>query len=59
MIYDRNVMTDMVPKSANSLDLSEAIKTDSIIYYPAATNDTYDILNHLGGIICSDFERNN
>ena len=56
-MYDQYVTTDMGPTNTTILDLREAIKSASIIDSCASTNDPSDILNHWGGIICADFER--
>ena len=52
-------MTDMGLTNEISLAHCKAIKSASIIYYRAETNDPSDILNHWGVIICADFERRN
>ena len=55
IIYDLDVTTDTAPTNVISLALREDIKSASIIDSHAATNDTYDILNHWGGIIHDEF----
>ena len=57
-MYDRDVMTDQGPTYEISLDLHRDIKKEPIIDYRASTNYYSDILNHWGGIICANFERN-
>ena len=59
IMYDRYVMTYILPTNAIILDLREVIKTASIIDYRAATNYPSNILSHWGGIIPYEFEQDN
>ena len=54
-MYDKDVMTDMVPTNEISWALRKTIKTASIIDSHQSTNDPSDILNHWGGITRAGF----